>query len=61
MDQQMIATVCLDKKVIVTSLRSRQPVLECVIPVALWSCMWMEHTTVAVDGDGGRFFIVDRR
>jgi WD40 repeat protein len=61
LDQQTFATVSLDKQVIVTSLRSGQSTFECMLPVALWSCAWIEHTTVAAGGDSGRFFVVDGR
>jgi hypothetical protein len=61
LDQQTCATVSLDKRVIVTSLRSCQSTLECMLPVPLWSCAWIEHTTVAVGGESGKFFVVDGR
>jgi hypothetical protein len=61
LDQQAIVTVSTDKRVAVCSLRSGLLTLDSTLPVTLWSCAWIEHTTVAVGGDAGRFFIVDGR
>jgi WD40 repeat protein len=59
LDHQIVATVSLDRRVVITSLRSRSATLECTLPVPLWSCAWIEHSTVAVGGANGRFFIVN--
>lgn len=60
-DKEAIATVSLDKKVLVTTMRSEFPIMEAVLPVPIWSCCWISPNTLAVGGTNGRFFIIDGR
>ena len=60
-DQQTISTVGIDKRVVVTSLRTGQATLDCSFSNALMACEWVEHSTVAVGGAGGKLRLVDGR
>ncbi|OHT08107.1 hypothetical protein TRFO_23463 [Tritrichomonas foetus] len=60
-DVQAVATVSLDKRLIVTAMRSEMSILEANLPVPLWSCAWISHSTIAVGGTNGKLFIVDGR
>ena len=60
-DQQTIATVGMDKKVVVTSLRTGQATLECSFANGVMVCEWVEHSTIAVGGAGGKLYLVNGR
>lgn len=60
-DKEAVATVSMDKKLIVTAMRSELPIMEASLPVPLWSCCWISPNTIAVGGTNGRFFIIDGR
>jgi WD40 repeat protein len=58
-DQQVLATISLDKMLCVTSLRTQQKTLEKEMPNPCWSVAWIEPMILAVGGTNGRLFVVD--
>lgn len=58
-DQHAVATVAFDKRLVVTSLRTDQATIDAAFPVPPMCCAWLSHSTLAVGGAHGNFFIVN--